>query len=547
MALIDRLRVEWAEGLNVLTGETGAGKSIILEALGLALGERASTQFIRQGETAARVTAVFSLPKNPALKKLLKEKGLSSDQDLLLRRELDASGKSRAYVNDEPVSLATLFEIGEYLVDIHGQHEHQRLLKPAEQRALLDAFGNHEMLLEEIEKAYQDWSAAQAESDRLKMDGKDRAGRLDLLSFQWKEIEAAALKAGEEEEWERLLPQLKNSEKLRSLSEEAYSLLYGDEAAVLTRVGSIQRILGSMKALGSPSDEQIHLLEETVPLLEEVKHYLDGILSRADTDPAQVDRALGRLDLIGRLKRKYGASTAEIIAHGEKIKTEWEFLSRYEENQAATSQKLEEARTVVLALSQKLSQKRKRAAERLARLVEKEGKDLGLALRFECQIETTLDENGSPKPGPNGTDTIEFLMAANPGEPLKPLRQTASGGEMSRIMLALKTVLAASDQTPVLVFDEIDAGVSGPMAQVVGRKLQQLGETRQILCVTHMPQIASLAHRHVHVSKDVKDGRTQTRVQPLDPAERVEEIARMLGGQKLTPASVQHAKEMLQV
>lgn len=534
-ALIDRLHLTFSEGLTVLTGETGAGKSIILDALGLALGDRASPKFIRQGSPAARVSAVFEGKTLESLRPFLQAKGLPIQDTLILRREMESSGKNRCYVNDEPTNVNTLAELGEHLVDIHGQHEHQSLLKTKEQLALLDSFGDLEGLREKVEKAYGQWKDLTKEQQERILSEKERAQKSDLYSYQWQEIESAKLSATEEEELEKILPQVKNQDKLNSYARTAYEALSTSERSLASRILSAKRELEKMSQWGSDQSPAIELLDSVLIPLEEVTRRLEKMLGHA-LDPQEIDRILGRLDKISKLKRKYGKNVPEILEYAKKIKSEWEALEHYEETSQDLLQRLQQAQQVLSEETKKLSKKRKEAAARLQKQVEEQARQLGLP-HFRFQVEFV--------PLADGMENVEFLMAANPGEGLKPLRQIASGGEMSRVMLALKTVLAESDKIPILIFDEIDAGVGGPMGEVIGQKLKYLAGRRQILCVTHLAQIASCAHNHFHVSKSVAQGRTATSVTLLQGPSRVEEVARMLGGQKLTDAGRKHAEEML--
>ncbi|HOW27806.1 MAG TPA: DNA repair protein RecN [Elusimicrobiota bacterium] len=556
-ALIESLELEFSPGLNVLTGETGAGKSIVVESLGLVLGDRASTQEVRTGASRMTVSGVFRT-HTPRLRRLLDELDISSEDDpemLRLRRDVDASGRSRCFVNDTPVNLATLSRLGDLLVDIHGQHEHQLLLRPAEQMEILDSYGRLEKIKTEMRDHYVRWKDLSSEQAAISLSEQERAQRIDLYRFQLDELKAARLQPDEEDRLEQRVPQLKNAERLKSLLNEAYDCLYGNDGAASGKVRRVQRILESLQNLGIDVQEQSDMIQESVIRLEETAHSLDALRQGASADPAELDAVLSRLDLIAKLKRKYGPTVEQIMQYQQKISEELDRLEHLEERTQNLSQNLAVAEKDMDQTVKKLRQARVQSAEKMARLVEKEFSDLGLSqARFGVSVTPDLDEEGRPRYSGSGGDKIHFTFSANPGEEERLLSEVASGGELSRVMLSIKTVISKEPDlgTPTLVFDEVDSGVGGSMGIAIAKKLNQLSKTHQILCITHVPQIAASAMTHFHVEKNVHAGRTATRVRTLSKEDRIEEVARMLGGgagskstEDLTPVSVQHARELL--
>lgn len=542
--LFENLRLEMGEGLNVLTGETGAGKSIVLDAVGLLLGDRFRSDAVRQGAERAEIDATFDVPRSREFKRWWDEHGFEKATEIVIRREGFPDGRSRAFLNDRPVTLAALTELGSFLVDVHGQNEHQQILKPAVQQDLLDRFAGHDTAVQAIEPLFHDWQRLQTALQAGVLSEHERLQRVDLLTFQSQEIEQAKLQRGEDEELATRLPELKNAEKLRALAEAAYALLYEEEGAALERVGLAEKTFEALKALAPAVEPLLQQLKEARGQLEDAAHQLQSMSERWNVDPAALESALSRQDLISRLSKKYGGTLEAVIAHGEKIRAELDQLENADSHRRDLETKATAARQALEKASLDLSTKRKRAAKELSVAVQKQLGDLGFANAvFRCQVDVREGED-TARFTTTGIDRVMFEWAPNPGEGIQPLKAIASGGEMSRVMLALRTVLADSDAVPSLIFDEIDAGVGGLTAQAVGKKLRDLSQHHQVLCVTHLPQIASCAHAHFHVSKRVAKTRTVAHVVRLEPTERLQELARLLGSQ-VTPTSVQHAREML--
>lgn len=542
-ALIEELSIELSPGLNIFTGETGAGKSIIIESLGLILGGRASSDIVRKDSSRCFISAEFDCSKYADLNNLLEDSGLGTaeDETIIIRREIDSSGKSRAFVNDRPSSVETLKNIGELLVDVHGQHEHQALFKPVLQKKLLDNFAGNEILLGELKIKYSEYKKLIALRDSRQMSEQERERLTELYSFQQKEINSAKLTHGEEEEIEQLLPKLKNADKLLAQSGELYDILYSSEGSVLERLGKIRRILETINAGGGNLAETSDGVGKAYYLLEEASREIENFKDNLRLDPEEFNRLLERQDLISKLKRKYGSTIPDVLAYCEKISAELETISKADQNKLELERNIATVLESLEVLCKTLTSKRKKAAERLSAGIEKELADLGMKkARFEISIQK------EPEPSSDGWDKLEFMFSANPGEDIKPLREIASGGEISRVMLAIKTVLAKSDSIPVLVFDEIDSGIGGPMGQTIGKKLSALSKHHQILCITHLPQIAAFASSHMAVSKETTKNITRTSIKKLSENDSLEEISRMLSGHEITPTARKHAAELIE-
>ncbi|MCX5782655.1 MAG: DNA repair protein RecN [Elusimicrobia bacterium] len=542
-ALIEDLSLEFSEGLNIFTGETGAGKSVIIESLKLLLGERASQELIRKGANSCQIFAEFDYPSlSKEIKKYLKDCALdlSNEDTLFLRREIDISGKSRSFVNDIPVSLKTLSSIGDYLVDVHGQHEHQSLFSNLSQRSILDNFGDIEKLLAEIGENYSKWKELLSERQAQAMSEQEKQRLIDIYGFQVKEIDNASLASDEDEDLELKLPQLKNAEKLKNLSEESYQMLYEAEGSVIEKLSKIQKILGNINSLSGNLSSVEDNLNSASAQIEEAAKEIENFKEKLDIDPQSLEKLLERQDLIKNLKKKYGSSIKEILAFREKTAKELDVLLKMDQNRQEIEKEIEKTQKKLFASCAKLTEERKELAEKLSENVEKELSDLGMKkTRFKISIEKL------PEPSPEGWDRVDFMFQANPGEDLKSLKNIASGGEISRVMLAVKTVLAKADKIPVLIFDEIDTGIGGPMGQTIGKKLNDLSSHHQIICITHLPQIAAFGRQNIQVTKEISQNSTRIMTRILSGPERIEEIARMLSGESVTASARKHAQELI--
>jgi len=545
IALIPSLELELGPGLTLLTGETGAGKSILIDALGLVLGDRASPDLIRSGEERATVEAVFEVPGAQAL---LDERGLPADgEEIVLRRELQASGKGRATVNAALVPLSLLRELGPQLSVVHGQHEPQGLLDPAAHLAIVDHFAGEDEA-RPIGELYRDVCAAEAALERLRGDRREGERRREMLEFQASEIEQAALAPGEEQALGTEKARHANATRLASLSGEAFALLYDDEAAALTELGHVFKRVEELAAIDPEFRPFLEAKADCLPPLEDLARFLRDYGGRLELRPGRLDEIESRLALIERLKKKYGASVDEVIAFGARCREELQESATPEEQERKLEERRERASTAYLERARALSKRRRAVARELVRRVQAELAELAMEkTRFEvlftpADAEAALDPSSWTE---HGLERAEFLLSPNQGEELRPLARIASGGELSRIMLALKSVVRSDAPGLTLVFDEVDAGIGGRVAEVVGRKLKALADKQQVLCVTHLPQIAAFADQHLAVRKQVARGRTQTDVDTLSATDRVEEVARMLGGETVTPTARLHAREML--
>lgn len=552
-ALIDRVAVEFGPGLNILTGETGAGKSMIMGALGLVLGQRANTDVIRTSGKPTRVEALFDISECPQLRQLLHMLDIEADDaTLLLKRVVHKKG-SRCYVNTHLATLTMLQDIGQHLVDILGQHHHHTLIQRDQQLDLLDAFGkltNESAKLREMYHRYQD---LEQEQHRLRQSEQDRLQRQDLIEFQLQEIDSAALQTGEEEQLQQERHLLVNAEKLHDLANEAYGALYQNDASALDLLSTALDRLTQLANLDPQQEALRNALQDSFYVLDDAAHSLRDYGEHMDVDPARLQELEDRLALIARLKRKYGNTIEDILKHRDAIAFEQQSWGQHEERLEQLETELSQYRQSLKSLAITLSDKRQQAAGRLEQVVQQELQDLNMAHPV-FRIAHTLrhSETGDFVVGTeyvtltaDGIDDITYMFSSNPGQPPKPLARIASGGELSRVMLALKSVLAREDHMPTLIFDEVDAGIGGQTARVVGEKLHRIARSHQIFCITHLPQIASHGDQHYRVEKSEDIDRTTTQLRPLDFAERIDEIARMTSGDEITEATRRHAEEML--
>ena len=541
LALVSDLTLELQPGCNVITGETGAGKSIIIGALNLVLGERADRTLIRSGEESCSVEAVFDTRRLRApLKSFLEENGLEpcEEHQLVLKRNFSASGTNRQFINGSATTLATLATIGEWLVDMHGPHDHQSLLHAGKQLLILDAFGGLEKSREEFGELVRRRAVLENEKSALIVDEKTYAQQLDLLRFQVQEISTARLQADEDKAVEEEFNRASNAAKLLQLSQTALDALGESDNSLLTQSGVIGRVLAELQRVDAGAENLVALHAQAGETLRELQTELSRYADKVDVDPAQLAELEERLNLMNTLKRKYGATVAEVIAFGDEAKTKLAMLESRDAELARLNAALEKLDAEILSAGKKLSAARKKVIPQLAKAVGKQLEDLGFKQsKFDVAIAAAA------QPSASGLDEIEFQFAPNPGEPAKPLRAIASSGEIARVMLALKTVLAAEDEIPVLIFDEVDANVGGETANAVGEKMKQIAAKRQVFCITHLPQVASAADAHYVVTKSVKNGRTISEITLLDKKSRVTELARMLGGQ--TDAARKHAEALL--
>jgi DNA repair protein RecN (Recombination protein N) len=543
-AVVENTAATFGPGLNVLTGETGAGKSIVVDALLLVRGARAQADVIRTETDSATVEAVFEVEPSDAVASHLAEAGIGlEDGTVVIRRELARSGRHRAFVNDGAVTVGLLERLGELLIEVHGQHEHQRLLHPALQLDLLDRFAALDELRRRVAEVHAKHRAAAAAVERERAAARERAQREDMLRFQVGELQAARLRVGEEEELRLERTRLQHAERFRTTLADVQALLHDDRDAVVSRLGRAARLLRDLGRLdpgfGAPAEslEVAHLhVDETVIALRSLRDAIED-------EPGRLEAIEERLGTLTRLRRKYGDSEAAMLDFLAEAAADLERLEHHEEYLAGEERRVGELEAELLAAATTLSERRLAAARRLEAAAQREVRELGMA---QARFDIGLERAGAGEISARGLDRVEFRLSANPGAEPRPLARIASGGELSRTMLALNAaVLATGDRPATMVFDEVDAGIGGHVAATVGGKLAAVARGGQVLCVTHSPQIAAQAHRHLRVAKAVRGGQTRASVHALEGEARVEEVARMLGGDPPTATALSHARELL--
>lgn len=542
-AIVDQIDIEYAPGMTVLTGETGAGKSILVDALGLVLGERGSAQLVREGGKRAEFAAEFDVSALPQARAWLEEQALDMDDDCLLRRVINADGRSRAFVNGNPVPLSQLKSIGELLLDIHGQHFHQSLGRRSVQRDLLDHFGGLLAERTNVESSFAAWKSLSRELEALTDAEADRASRLDLLSFQLQELESLGLADDEVSELSAERQKLQHSGRLAEGANTALMNLFENDAGnANSLLADSLRTLESLAEFDAALQPVIEMLSSAGIQVGEAAESLRRYGDSLDMDPARRDWVEERLDSIQTIARKHRVNAEELPGLVEKLRREHEELSHAEERGRELEQRVDTAGAAFLKRAQVLSTARRKTARKFASAVTDAMHGLGMPGGvFEVAIKTL--DGGAVRPW--GIDDVDFLISANPGQTPQPLARIASGGELSRMSLAIQVIASDASAIPTMVFDEVDSGVGGGVAEMVGRRLRELGSQRQVLCVTHLPQVASLADQHFRISK-VSDGKTtRTGVRLLDKSERIDELARMLGGVEITKKTLEHAAEML--
>ena len=551
--LIDDLKLKFDRGLNILTGETGAGKSILIDALSGVLGEKMTTDMIRAGNERAILEGVFDITKLPQVKSLLDESGIDYDNNILVqRRELYTSGKGRCFANSTQIPITKLKELSEYLVDIHGQNEHQSIVKTSRHRELLDSFGGLEDKVSKVNELYGKLNNLQERIDSFKIDEREKARRIEYLSFAIKEIESAKLVPGEEQTLETEESILSNAEKLFEEINNSSGILKND-SGVIQNLKKVERSLLSVSEYDPAISNTLDTIRSALYQLEDASSFLRGYEKNIDFSPQRINEVEARLSLISGLKKKYGNTIEEILEYLKKSKEELNTISTSDEEIGKLSEEYKAAVKETKAVAFDLSDSRKLAAKSLEEKVISELKDLGMdGTVFRISIQRDFSPDGKIEKDnktyvlyPHGLDRIEFLISANEGEDLKQLKKVASGGEMSRIMLALKKVILSADIVDTLIFDEVDAGIGGKTAEIVGRKLKSLAGDRQVLVITHLAQIAAMSDNHYTVSKEKINERVTTGVKNLNKAEKTKEIARMLAGEKITEISLKHAQEMI--
>ena len=551
-AVIDNVAVEFAPGLNLLTGETGAGKSILIDALALLLGDKASADAVRHGTEKATVAAVFEA-ESKALDSVLEENGIDSDDaQLILRREIATGGKGRVFVNNQPATVAVLRQLAPHLAVIHAQNEALLAFDAGSRLALLDTFAGSD--LAPVSEAFAAWNGIRNRIAELERDEQDRVRLLDLWSFQRKEISGANVQSGEDAKLEAEKRVLANSERILSAATGAYDALYEGSVSAAALIRSAARQLEELARIDEKFRESLVQLDSARITVEDIGQTLRDYAEDIEASPDRLAEVEDRLAALDRLKRKYGPSLEEVIAMGEELERKLNEMENKDEVVRKLRAELARSAERYLGATRNLSRLRYDAAKKLEKQVESEVNELAMKARFKVEV-SGADEEGNWTA--KGFDAVQYLISANPGEPLGPVEEIASGGELSRVMLALKTTIEAGmpgrarqratkgGGQRTLVFDEIDSGIGGRAAEAVGKKLKQLAATKQVLCITHLPQIASFADQHFLIEKNESGGRTRTSVRQLDTEERTRELARMISGAKLTDTSIKHAEHML--
>lgn len=541
-AIIDTLDLDVGPGMTVLTGETGAGKSILIDAIGLALGDRAGGDAIRHGAERAEIQISFDAAALPAVTAWLAERDLSADDDCVIRRTISRDGRSKGYINATPVPVQSLRELGEQLIDIHGQHEHQSLLRRDMQRRLLDDFAGHAALVDDVCALFQSWQRLNEELESLRRASGDREARLDLLRYQVHELDTLALQPGEWQALEHEHRRLANTGRLRDGCERVISRLDDDEISVNMLLAESSREVGQLREIDAAFTPAAELVDSATIQLGEAVAAVRRYLDRLDADPQRLLEAEQRIAAIHTLARKHRIEPDGLPMLHTRLANE---LGALENADVRIDQLVHDTaaqRAAFFAAATRLSRSRYQAATRLAGLVSDDMQNLGMpGGQFAVAIETLAEDQATA----SGIDRIEFRVSANPGQPLLPLNKVASGGELSRISLAIQVATLRQAGIPTLIFDEVDVGIGGGVAEMVGMRLREIGRTRQVMCVTHQPQVAALGHSQLRVSKLIGKATTVTQIQALSDEERCDELARMLGGVKITERARDHARELM--
>lgn len=541
--IISELELELKSGMTVLTGETGAGKSILLDALLLALGERAEVSVIRPDADRCVITAMFAIQTLPAAQEWLAEHDLASDDECLLRRVLTRDGRSKAFINNQTVPLQALRELGQLLVNIHGQHEHQTLLKPDKQRLLLDAYAAHDSLCVEVRDLYWQWRQTQEKLSELQTQHQQRAARQELLTYQAQELDKLSLQTNELAELDREQRQLANAGHLLESCQNALSLLVeNEESNVLVLLNTIHHQLSAIQTIDNQLTAPTELVNNAIIQVQEAVNELQHYLNKTELNPERLHFVEQRLTAIYDMARKHKIPPEKLVEYHQQMRDELAQLEGSDAQIQVLQQQLITLKEAYQTTAKKLTKNREKTVKQLVPAIEKTIRELGMP---QGQLMIKLEKLPEEQLSPHGLEKVEFLVSTNPGQSLQSLAKIVSGGELSRISLAIQVLTAQKEGTPTLIFDEVDTGIGGGTAEIVGRLLRTLGNNAQVLCVTHLPQVAALAHHHFQVSKKIDKKTTETAIQILDTDLKIHEIARMLGGVKITEQTLAHAKEML--
>lgn len=555
-ALIGQINAEFGPGLNIITGETGAGKSILIDAMSLLLGERASTEVVRKGAQKSVVEGIFDVKGNKKVGKILEENEIEVLPELIMRREISLKGNNRCFLNDTPVTLNIIKDIGDLLVDLHGQHEHQSLLRTETHIDFLDEFGTTGELQKNYDKFFNRLTHATGELTELRKKEDTLKEKKDIYSFQIKEIDAVSPEEGEEEKIAEELNILENSERLSELASSVYESLYESENSVNDLLGRIKSDLEELLEIDRSFSEADSECESAVTLVNDIAEFVRNYRSKIDIDPDHLEELRSRLGAINMLKKKYGGSVKTLLEHRRKIGGEFDLAENYADSIENLESEINKLRIDCGKSAGILSAKRREISKKVEEEVRDSLANLGIENSvFKVEISNAPAEKDADdfiivdgkrfKYGASGCDRVEFFISTNPGEDPKPLAKVASGGEISRVMLALKSILAKTDKLPLLIFDEIDTGVSGRIAQKVGHALKNLAGFHQVISITHLPQIAGLADQHFAVEKSLSEERVSSSIRKLGREERIEEVAKLMSGEKITEASLKGARELM--
>ncbi|WP_068714453.1 DNA repair protein RecN [Vibrio tritonius] len=540
-AIVKSLQLELASGMTTITGETGAGKSIAIDALSLCLGGRAEASIVRQGESKTEVCATFILDNNVNATRWLEDNELLDGKDCILRRIITKEGRSRAFINGSPVPLSQLKSLGQLLINIHGQHAHQQLMKNEYQLTMLDQYAGHTELLKKTRLAYQDWRQANNQLKQLKENSQNNLAQLQLLEYQIKELNELAIAEDEFGELEQEYKRLSNSGDLAINCQKAIELIYeGEEVNALSILQSASSTLVELAELDNSLSTLPNMVSEAMIQLEEANSELRNYLDSIDVDPERMAFVEERYSRIMSLSRKHHVLPEELYQHHQDLLSQIAQLDCSDEKMAEYEQDVAAKYQALVTRAEKLHKSRSRYAKELDKLISQSMHELSME-----HAQFRIEVNSQEHPSPLGFDAVTFLVSTNPGQPLQPIAKVASGGELSRMSLAIQVITAQKVDTPSLIFDEVDVGISGPTAAVVGKMLRKLGESTQVLCVTHLPQVAGYGHNQMFVAKQTKAGKTETQMVKLNQEQRIAELARLLGGSEITPTTLANAKELL--
>lgn len=539
-ALIENINIDFKSGLTVITGETGAGKSIVIDAIDLLLGARANTSVIRTGTNYCTIVAEFDISKNINVKKILLELSIDVDDEIVVRRQIDSNGKSKAFINDIAVSVNTLSNIGKYLIDFYAQHKSNMLFEQNYQRQIVDDIADNDSLLEKLSYKYDELEQLKNKKEEIEKANIDRERFLDLYKYQMQEITGANLSCEEEEKIEQELPKLKNAEKIKNVTDEMILILYKQEHSVIDNLSIINKQIDLLVKYGINTDNLSKNINSSIAQIEDAYREVEELSNSIDVSSGSLDVMLERQQLIKKLKAKYGKTLQEIIDYEIQLEDKVKVLENYEANIEQIQKEISKLTKEITDLCEQISTKRKKVAQVLSKKIVSELEDLNMK---NSQFEISIDRQEISR---TGFDKIEFMFSANKGEKLYPLSLVASGGEISRVMLALSTTISNNYNVDTIIFDEIDTGTSGKTGDKIGKKLKSLSKDRQIISVSHLAQIASNADNHIKIYKETLKDRNLTKVKILNSKERIEEIAKIISGEQITKHALKHAEEMLE-